>query len=94
VAALAGCHDTADHSTAEPENTVGKPVVLRTDGAGLVPTNTAKAIKVNVQGQFQNAVMARRNADGSLTTECHDTQEGGDAFLQAPVAPVAKAGAR
>src|SRR6188474_1042490 len=86
MAALAGCRDTADQSTAEPETaSIGQPVVLRTDDTGLTQTRTAKAVKANVEGRFENAVLARRNADGSLTTECHNTQEGSEAFLNAPV---------
>lgn len=57
-------------------------VVLSTDSAGLVQTVSAKGVAVQLDGRFQNAVMARRNADGSISVECHDDQDAAEAFLQ------------
>ena len=57
-------------------------VVLSTESTGLVQTMSAKGIAVQLDGRFQNAVMARRNADGSISVECHDDQDAADAFVQ------------
>jgi type 1 fimbria pilin len=57
-------------------------VVLTTDPTGLVPTATAKGLAIQLDGRYQNAVMARRNADGTLSVECHDEQDAAEAFVQ------------
>jgi hypothetical protein len=57
-------------------------VVLSTDSTGLVQTVSAKGVAVELDGRFQNAVMARRNSDGSISIECHDDQDAAEAFLQ------------
>lgn len=54
---------------------------LRTDGAGLVQTRSAKGNAVKLDGRFQNAMIARRNANGSVTVECHDDNDQAEAFL-------------
>jgi hypothetical protein len=59
-------------------------VQLRTDSAGLVQTRTATGTSVKLDGRFQNAMIARRNANGSLTVECHDDTQQAEAFLQGP----------
>jgi hypothetical protein len=54
---------------------------LRTDSAGLVPTKSAKGTAVKLDGRFENAVIARRNPNGSITVECHDDTDQAEAFL-------------
>lgn len=85
LTALSAC-GTNDKSqpTDETNSTAstGQSIVLSTDGAGLVQQVTAKGIIVHLDDQFHNAVLARREADGSVSTECHNEQGTADAFLQ------------
>ena len=49
---------------------------------GLVEEKHADgSVSVDLQGRFQNVVMARRNDDGSVSTACVDTPEAATAFL-------------
>jgi hypothetical protein len=58
-------------------------VQLRTDSAGLVQTRSATGVSVKLDGRYENAMIARRNADGSVTVECHDDTQQAEAFVQA-----------
>ena len=80
---LSSCQDDAS-SSAQPATTVApaQAVVLDTSSAGLVQTTTPKGTSVQLDGRFQHAVMARRAADGTVVTECHDDQQQADAFIQ------------
>lgn len=85
IAALASCQgdkDSTQTSSNESEAVTAKPITLRTDSVGLVPKTTAKGTTVQLEGRFESAVLARRNADGSLSTECHDHQPAAEAFMQ------------
>jgi hypothetical protein len=84
---LAGCGTSTEPEAASNQHrsqpaVTAQPVQLSTDGVGLAPTVTAKGMAVNLEGRFQSAVIARRNADGSISTECHDDQAAADAFVQ------------
>lgn len=35
---------------------------------------------VNLDGRFQSAVVARVNADGTISTACHDDESSAEAF--------------
>lgn len=39
------------------------------------------AVSVDLQGRFQNVTLAKRNADGTVSTACVDTPETAGAFL-------------
>jgi hypothetical protein len=90
VAALASCAgrgDDAQKSTSQASQAAapagqGQPLTLTTVGAGLVQQPTAKGTMVRLQGQFESAVVARRNADGTISTACHDEQAQAQAFMQ------------
>lgn len=83
LATLASCQDDTSGS-AQPATTAAAPqaVVLDTSSAGLVQTTTAKGTSVQLDGRFQHAVMARRAADGTLVTECHDDPQQAEAFIK------------
>src|SRR5215210_4440188 len=50
--------------------------------AGLVEEKHADGtVTVDLQGRFQNVVLARRNDDGSVSSACVDTPEAARAFL-------------
>lgn len=40
------------------------------------------SVTMDLQDRFQNVTLAKRNADGSVSTACVDTPEGARAFLQ------------
>jgi hypothetical protein len=40
------------------------------------------SVEMDLQGRFQNVVMAKRNDDGSISTACVDNSEAASAFLQ------------
>lgn len=61
-------------------------VKLTTDGTKLVQKATPKGVMLEHDDHFQHAVIARRNADGSLSTECHDEQHEAEAFMQGAAA--------
>ena len=91
VAALASCQGDADKTQTSSKDqaaaAVAKPLMLTTDSTGLVPKTTAKATTVVLDGRFESAVVARRNADGTISTSCHDEQVGAESFMQgAPAA--------
>jgi len=49
---------------------------------GLVEERHADGtISVDLQGRFQNVVLAKRNDDGSISSACVDTPEAAEAFL-------------
>ncbi|HWU91013.1 MAG TPA: hypothetical protein VN253_27295 [Kofleriaceae bacterium] len=66
---------------------VQQSVVLTTDSTGLVKTVSSKGMAVQLDGRFENAVIARRNPDGTITTECHDDQAAAEAFVQGAPSP-------
>ena len=50
---------------------------------GLVQTQHADGtVSVDLQGRFQNVMMAKKNDDGSVSTACVDTPEGARSFLR------------
>ena len=83
--ALAGC--TGDAEPVKSSQSTAQPIKLSTDTSNLVIKPTSFGKKIELQpGQFENAVMARRNADGSVSIECHDDEQQAEAFLQRPAA--------
>jgi hypothetical protein len=86
IATLAGCQggdaDTTQASSKEQSVTAGAPLTLTTSSKGLVPRTTAKGTKVRLDGHFDNAVIMRRNSDGTLSAECHDEAAAAQAFVQ------------
>lgn len=77
--ALVGC---ADDTVVQPKS---KQLQLKSDGVGLVKTTTANGTSVKLDGQFESAVIARKNADGTTTVECHDEQQHAEAFMAGAV---------
>jgi hypothetical protein len=69
-------------------------ITLTTDGTGLVQQATANGVTVQLEDRFQSAVIARRNADGSVTTECHDDQHQAESFVQGAAAAVTASGVK
>jgi|GEM_PF-1672465 len=50
---------------------------------GLVEVRQADGtVSVNLQGRFQNVIMAKRNEDGSVSNACVDTPEAAESFLK------------
>lgn len=50
---------------------------------GLVETQHADGtVSVDLQGRFQNVMMAQKNDDGSVSTACVDTPEAARSFLR------------
>lgn len=89
LAMLAGCTGDSNHtpssssrSAASTAPVAQQAVTLTTQSAGLVQQATPKGTMMQLDGRFQSAVLARRNADGSITTECHDEQQPAAAFMQ------------
>ncbi len=89
LAAIAGCNgdSSSTQTPSKPSASTVQPPTLTTSSAGLVEQPAVKGVKVQLQGHFENAVIARRNADGTLTTECHDEQESAEAFMQGGATP-------
>lgn len=103
LAMLAGCGgdssntpSSSSRSTASTGSTgstapvAQQAITLTTQSAGLVQqaAPSGKGIMLQLDGRFQSAVIARRNADGSIAAECHDEQQPADAFVQgAALAP-------
>ena len=87
---VGGCQgDGEDKGGSPSENTPAPqaaPLVLTTSPTGQVVRKTAKGTQVELGGTHEHAMIARRNADGSITTECHDDQHQAEAALAAPVA--------
>jgi hypothetical protein len=51
--------------------------------AGLVEVKHADGtVELDLQGRFQNVVLAKKNDDGSVSTACVDNAEAARAFLQ------------
>lgn len=97
LAALASCHGDSDStptsstgqassSQPAPAAPATKPLALTTDGTGLVQRTTPKGTIVHLQDRFQSAVVVRRNADGTLSTDCQTEQAGADTFMQGAAA--------
>lgn len=91
MTALASCggEPSDPQGSAEPQAGVKtQELGLSTSSVGLTKTATAKGTSVKLDGRFESAVIARRDADGAITTECHDDEQEAQAFLRtAPVAP-------
>jgi hypothetical protein len=81
-----GCRDDAPPQAANDPATSSTSlgITLRTDGAGLAPVATGKGTMVKLSGQFENAVLARRNPNGTTSVECFDNQQQAEAFALAP----------
>lgn len=93
LATLASCggdpSSAPSSSTRSAASTAAQPqqaIRLTTASTGLARQVTPKGVKVQLDGHFQNAVLARRNADGTLSTECDDEQQQADAFMQGATA--------
>lgn len=88
LAALAGCagDSSSTSSSSQPvastTTATQQAITLTTQSTGLVQQVTPKGVMVRLDDRFQNAVIARRNADGSVSVECHDDQQQADAFVQ------------
>jgi uncharacterized lipoprotein YmbA len=85
LAALAGCagDSSSTSSSSQPvAPTAPQSIKLTTQSAGLVQQVTPKGVTVQLDDHFQSAVLARRNADGSVSIECHDDQQQAEAFVQ------------
>jgi hypothetical protein len=92
IITLSSCHDGASAPVGdEPAaRSAAQPVALRTDATGLVQTTTAKGTSIQLEGRFENAVIAHREPDGTIKTECHDDQHAAEAFMQGASASAAK----
>lgn len=86
---LAGC--AGDSSTAPSSSRSGaaarsaqQPIQLTTQSAGLTQqaAPSGKGMMMQLDGRFENAVIARRSADGSISTACHDEQQPAEAFAR------------
>jgi hypothetical protein len=65
----------------EERKAAGLPELLKRDSAGLVPTPQANgAVVTPLTSTYQNAVMIKRNPDGSFTTSCVDTMDAARKF--------------
>jgi hypothetical protein len=85
IASLSGCWDDSSGTPRSDEPAAPSATLrssLTTDTAGLVPTTSAKGTTVHLAGRFESAVVAHRHADGSIATECHDTPQEAEAFMQ------------
>ncbi|HWO19414.1 MAG TPA: hypothetical protein VNO30_11585 [Kofleriaceae bacterium] len=69
-------------------------LTVTTDPAGLVQTPTANGVMVQLDDHFQNAVVARRNADGTVSVECHDEHQQAAAFMQGATATATARGVK
>ena len=100
LATLAGCGSSSDTTSTSSQSAAStapaasaapaqqQPITLTTQSAGLVQrTNpNGKGISVQLDDRFQSAAVARRNADGSISTECHDEQQPAEAFARGATA--------
>ncbi len=60
----------------------GLPELLKRDSAALQPQNQANGTVVTpLAGTYQNAVMIKRNPDGSFTTTCVDNMDAARKFV-------------
>lgn len=59
-----------------------KPALLNRSDADLKLEKTSKGVEyVNLKHGFQNAVLIKRNADGSFSSECVDSLKSANAFF-------------
>lgn len=87
VVVLASCRGESSEPTSDDTEAAAttKAVVLNRDASGLVRTRApGGGVQLRLDGRFEQAVMAKRNADGSVSTECHDDQHEAEQFLQRP----------
>jgi hypothetical protein len=85
AAVLGGCGLDAPTSDSEASSALdgspsGEAVVLSRDSRGLQVIRSAQGIMVRLGTSFQNAAVVRRAADGTLQTECFDTDSQVQAF--------------
>ena len=90
LAMVAGCQgDTGSTQTStstQESASTAQPLTLTTSTVGLVEQATPNGVAVQLDERFQSAIVARRNADGTISTGCHDEQADAEAFLQGAVA--------
>lgn len=89
VAALSSCQDSGESPAGSSDSPPSAPLTLRTDSVGLVPVQTSRGKQLKLEDRFQHAAIARRNSDGSITTECHDSEEAATAFARGATTAVA-----
>jgi hypothetical protein len=96
LAALTGCAGDSSRTSSSSQPvastapTAQQAIQLTTRSAGLVQQVTPKGVMVRLDDHFQNAVLARRNADGTVAVECHDDQQQAEAFVQGAAAAPAE----
>jgi hypothetical protein len=86
LALVLGCGDNEPGPSARttgPAARAAAPVGLSTSAAGLRAVQTPTGVAVHLDDRFQHAAIARRAADGTLTTECHDDEQHAQAALAA-----------
>lgn len=91
LALLAGCaadsspaSSSSSQSAAASRPAAPQPITLTTQSAGLVQqaAPNGQGTMMQLGGRFESAVIARRNADGSISTACHDEQAPAEAFAR------------
>lgn len=84
LAALAGCDgdSSSTQTSPKPSSSTVQPLTLTTSSAGLAEQQMPTSVMVQLHGHFEQAVVARRNADGTISTECHDELQSAEAFMQ------------
>jgi hypothetical protein len=84
IALMSSCSSDSTTQSNTKSGTQGatQSITLSTDGSQLVTRITAKGTSVTLDGTFEQGVIARRNADGTISIECHDDQDAADAFAQ------------
>ena len=85
---------SAQQSVAATAQPAGASLTMTTDPAGLVQQPTANGVMVQLDDHFQNAVVARRNADGTVSVECHDEHQQAAAFMQGATATATAIGVK
>jgi hypothetical protein len=58
-----------------------KPMVNRSSD-GLVQVQRSNGVSMDLQGRFQNVVLAKKDASGNVSQSCVDNPESAAAFLQ------------
>lgn len=58
-----------------------KPIVNRSS-EGLVQVQRSNGVSMDLQGRFQNVVLAKKEANGTVTQSCVDNPDAAAAFLQ------------
>ena len=69
--------------TQEQSQQIADALTNNKSSAGLVEVKHADGtIEMDLQGRFQNLMLAKKSDDGSVTTACVDNSEAARAFLQ------------